>query len=135
MKVITAMFLSGLLMLVAVPVLRADSGNWDTFLTFSAPVEVPGMALPPGKYEFRLMDSGAPAWIVEILNSKGQYLEAVEGTPVYRTDITDKTVVKLEKRNPGSPEAIESWFYPGQNYGVEFTYSNAKPLKTVRPGK
>jgi len=28
----------------------------------------------------------------------------------------------LEERQAGSPEAVKSWFYPGENYGFEFVY-------------
>ncbi len=111
-----------MLMVFAIPSAKADVADRDTFLTFSAPVEVPGMCLLPGKYEFRIADTGRPANVVEILNSKGHLLEIVEVAADYRTVTTDKTKVTLERRAPGQLESIKSWFYPGLNYGVEFVY-------------
>jgi hypothetical protein len=135
LKVVASMFLLGLLMSVSLPSVKADSGNWDTFLTFSNPVEVGGLALVPGRYEFRLLDSTGPANVVAILNSKGDFLEAVQGIPVYRTETTGKTVVKFEKRGPNTPEALQEWFYPGQNYGVEFNYKTTKTPEPIQAGK
>ncbi len=114
---------------------KADTSDWDTFMTFSAPVEVPGMVLPAGKYEFRILDRTGSGYLVGILDSNGHYLEAVQAEPDYRLKLTDKTVVRLENRDPGSPEAVVSWFYPGENYGVVFVYPNSKPAEAAPPAK
>ncbi len=119
--VVSVLFL-GAVMAYAIPSAKADSADWDTFLTFSAPVEIPGMVLAPGEYEFKLADSGMPAGIVEILNSKGHVMEFVAVAPDYRVTTRDKTDVTLERRAPGLPEAIETWFYPGADWGVQFVY-------------
>jgi hypothetical protein len=34
--------------------------------------------------------------------------------------------MQLEERHAGAPEAIHSWFYPGDNTGWEFVYSNGQ---------
>ena len=79
---------------------KANASDWDTFLTFSAPVEIPGMCLVPGKYEFRILDSTGSGYLVVVLNSKGHYLGAIQAESDYRNQVTDKTVVNFEKRNP-----------------------------------
>ena len=38
---------------------RADEGNQKTTLTFSEPVELPGIVLPAGKYVFKLVETTA----------------------------------------------------------------------------
>ncbi len=129
LKIVASMFLLGLLISAGIQYAKADSGNWDTIVTFSAPVEVPGMALAAGRYEFRLLDTTGPEYTVAILNSKGQFLEAVQGIPTYRENITDNTVMKLQKGARGTPEELKAWFYPDENYGVSFLYPNEKPAK------
>ncbi len=121
-KILAGLLVLGTLAAISVPAAKADESDWDTRITFSAPVEVPGMALAPGTYEFRKMDITSSGYIIAILNSDGHYLEIIPAETAYRTQSTDKTAVKFEKRNPKWPEAIKSWFYPDENYGVRFTY-------------
>ncbi len=118
------LFLSTVLWAIAIPNAKADQDNHDTLLTFSAPVEVPGMVLSPGTYEFRYMDTITRGVLVEILDTKGRVLRIVRTQPDYRTNNKDKTVVTFENREPGAPEAIKSWFYPDSS-GVDFIYPKA----------
>src|SRR5947209_20599606 len=55
----------------------ADEWNNRTTITFSAPVEVPGVGvhlLPAGTYLFKLMDSPSDRNIVQIFNEDGTHL-------------------------------------------------------------
>jgi len=116
---------------------RADEWTKATKLTFNRPVEVPGMILGPGTYVFRLADL-SDRNVVQIFNADESHLyEDVLAIPAYRETLTDKTVVTFEERAKGAPEAIATWFYPGDNYGEEFVYPKAVPqvasLTTVNP--
>jgi hypothetical protein len=116
---------------------RADEWNKATKLTFNRPVEVPGMILGPGTYVFRLADL-SDRHVVQIFNADESHLyEDVLAIPAYREILTDKTVVTFEERAKGAPEAIATWFYPGDNDGEEFVYPKAVPqvasLTTVNP--
>jgi hypothetical protein len=33
-----------------------------------------------------------------------------------------EAILQLEERSEGQPEALTEWFYPGDNFGVEFVY-------------
>jgi outer membrane protein OmpA-like peptidoglycan-associated protein len=100
----------------------ADEWNKATRLTFNQPVEVPGLVLPAGTYVFKRVDSH----VVEILNAEQTHVYAtLETIPGYRTDPSDKTVIIFEERQQGSPEAIKSWFYPGEIAGEEFVYASS----------
>jgi hypothetical protein len=108
---------------------RADDWNKETTLTFNKPLEVPGMVLAPGTYVFRLLDSASDRNVVQIFNADESHLyENVLAIPAYRLEPTDKTVVTFEERAKGSPEAISTWFYPGDNTGEEFVYA---PINTT----
>ena len=99
----------------------ADEWNKATKLTFNEPVEVPGMVLEPGTYWFTLADSDSDRNIVEIWNADRTHLiKTILAIPDYRLKPTGKTVVHFEERPSDSPEAIHSWFYPGDNYGLQF---------------
>jgi hypothetical protein len=119
---------------------RADEWNKATTLTFNHPVEVPGMVLGAGTYVFRLADS-SDRNVVQILSADQSHVyENVLAIPAYRPNATDKTVVTFEERAKGSPDAISSWFYPGDNYGQEFVYPKAvyqvaslAPLSSTAP--
>jgi hypothetical protein len=122
------MLLSLGVFIVSAPVgARADEWNKATTLTFNRPVEVPGMVLGAGTYVFRLADS-SDRNVVQILNADESHLyENVLAIPAYRQNPTDKTVVTFEERAKGAPEAVGTWFYPGDNYGQEFVYPKAIP--------
>src|SRR5262249_35881483 len=102
---------------------KADEWNKKTTITFNQPVGIPGMVLAPGAYVFELMDSPSDRNVVQIFNADQSHLyENVLAIPAYRLESSDKTVVTFEERAKGTPEAIKTWFYPGDNYGQEFVY-------------
>jgi hypothetical protein len=51
--------------------------------------------------------------------------------PDYLEQSQDKPVVHFEERVSGSPEAIHSWFYPGEHTGWEFVYPKSQTLETA----
>jgi len=52
--------------------------------------------------------------------------------PDYRDEPASKTVVTFDERPSGSPEALHSWFYPGDNYGFEFVYKKSEQQYAAR---
>jgi hypothetical protein len=118
---------------------KADEWNKKTTITFNQPVEIPGMVLAPGTYVFELMDSPSDRNVVQIFNADQSHLyENVLAIPAYRLESFDKTVVTFEERAKGTPEAIKTWFYPGDNYGQEFVYpktnsTEVAALSTEKP--
>jgi hypothetical protein len=105
------------------PIAKADNWNRRTVMTFSEPVEIPGKVLPAGTYVFKLADSQSDRTIVRVFTAdEAQVLATVLAVTDYRLDTPEKTTVTFEERASGSPEALHSWFCPGDNYGVEFVY-------------
>ncbi len=116
----------------------ADESDKATKLTFSEPVEVPGMVLVAGTYWFTIADSDAERNIVQIWNADRTHLmTTVLAISDYRLQPRGRTVVHFEETPSGSPEAIHSWFYPGDNFGEEFVYPKARAtqlaMQTSRP--
>lgn len=112
----------------------ADEWNKETKLEFSKPVEVPGKVLDAGKYVFKLADSESDRNIVEIFSEDStgnqKLVTTVLAIPAYRTKTPDEPIVKFEERRSGSPEAIHTWFYPGDNTGWQFVYHKGETLET-----
>lgn len=105
---------------------RADESDKKTIVTVNQPIQVPGKVLPAGTYVFKLLDSNDRT-LVAIYNEDGSHLIAtVQGIPDVRTETPDKAILQLEERPSGQPEALKTWFYPGDNFGVEFVYPTQK---------
>jgi hypothetical protein len=104
----------------------ADEGNKRTELQFSAPVEIPGRVLTPGKYVFELADSQSDRNIVQVFaedsNGHESLVSTIPAIPAYRSNIPGKSIVQFEERPSGTPVAIHSWFYPGDKTGWQFVY-------------
>lgn len=127
-------FCLALFFAVAMPgFLMADEWDKATKLTFSEPVEVPGAVLPAGTYWFTLADNESDRNIVEVWDADRTHLvTTILAIPDYRLRPTGKTVVHFEERPSGQPEAIHSWFYPGDNFGHEFVYPKARATQLAK---
>ena len=111
----------------------ADESNKRTKFEFSAPVQIPGHVLAAGKYVFQIMDAPADRNIVQVFSEDADGRETLIATilaiPDYRDEIPDKPLVNLEERRADTPEAIHSWFYPGDNTGWKFVYPKGQTLE------
>lgn len=124
---------------ILAPVLRADGWDRKSVITFTNPVEIPGVhlagwgVLPAGTYVFRILDSQSDRHIVQIFNKDETTIYAtVLAIPNYRLQATDKTVITFTERPAGQPEALRAWFYPGRNWGEEFVYPKAKAVELAK---
>jgi hypothetical protein len=121
------------------PTAKADAWNRKTEITFSAPVEIPGVhlagwgILPAGTYIFKILDSQSDRHIVQIFSQDEKTVYAtILAIPNYRLKATDKTVMTFRERPAGQPEALRAWFYPGRNWGEEFVYPKAKAMELAK---
>jgi len=121
------------------PGVRADEWNRKTVITFSGPVEIPGVhlvgwgVLPAGTYVFKILNSLSDRHIVQIFNKDETTIYAtILAVPNYRLKATDKTVITFRERPAGQPEALRAWFYPGRNWGEEFVYPKAVAMELAK---
>jgi hypothetical protein len=114
---------------------KADEWDKKMVLSFSQPVQVPGKVLQPGKYVFRLGDSSSNRNIVQIfsVNERGRqdFVSTILAVPDFRLKTPEKPIVQFAERHIGDPEAIKSWFYPGDNYGWHFVYPKSEQLEAA----
>jgi len=121
------------------PSAKADDLNNRTVVTFSGPVEIPGVhlqgwgVLPAGTYVFKVLDSPSNRHIVQIFSQDELTVYAtILSIPNYRLQATGKTVITFRERPAGEPEALRAWFYPGKNYGEEFVYPKARAMELAK---
>lgn len=122
--------------LFMLPKAGADEWNKKTKVTFSQPVEVPGVGaqtLPAGTYVFKLLDSQSNRNIVQIFNEdETQVLTTILAIPNYRLHATDDTVMTFRESAAGTPQALRAWFYPGRTWGQEFVYPKARAIELAK---
>ena len=124
---------------ILTPTASADDWNRKTEVTFSGPVEIPGVhlsgwaVLPAGTYVFKILDSQSDRHIVQIFDKNETTIYAtILAIPNFRLKATDKTVMTFRERPAGEPEALRAWFYPGMNWGEEFVYPKARALELAK---
>ena len=125
---------AALAMLVASPV-GAQGTTWNkkTFLTFSGPVQVPGVTLPAGTYTFKLADLMGNRHVVQIFDKDEKKIyTTILAIPDQRLEPSDKPVVLFAERAAGTPQAIKAWFYPGETIGNEFVYPKSQAIRIAK---
>lgn len=118
---------------------QGDDHNEKTVVTFSGPVEIPGVhlkrwsVLPAGTYVFKLVDSQSDRNIVQIFSADEKTVYAtILAIPNYRLKAAGKTVITFRERPAGQPEALRAWFYPGRNWGQEFAYPKSEAIEIAQ---
>src|SRR6476660_3089765 len=135
-KTLGTLLCLAVLCVIVVPLATADDYNRKTIVTFSGPVEVPGVGaqtLPAGTYVFKILDSQSDRHIVQIFNEDQSHLfTTILAIPNYRLKTTDKTVITFSERPAGQPEALQAWFYPGRQWGEEFVYAKSRAVELAK---
>jgi hypothetical protein len=112
----------GLLSASFVPSLRADENNKETRMTINGPLQVQETLLAPGQYVFKLTNPDTDHSVVSIYNADGTRLEGIiMGWSAYRVDAGDKSLFTVSQSQGSQPATLKYWFYPGDNFGVEFS--------------
>lgn len=126
-------FCLALLCALCVPHLRADEWNQATKVTFNDSIEIPGRVLSAGTYWFKLLNDDPDRNVVQIWNAdRTDLLATILTAPDYRLEPKGRTVMKFEERPSSKLGALEAWFYPGDNYGHEFVYPEAKAKELAK---
>ena len=120
LKITAAML--GLLTAGFAPSMRADDNNKETRMTINGPLQVQDTLLAPGQYVFKLTEPDTAHSVVSIYNADGTRLEGIiMGWSAYRVDAGDKNLFTISQPQGGQPAKLQTWFYPGDNFGVEFS--------------
>ncbi len=124
------------LCLFVAPKVKADVWDRKTVVTFTEPVEVPGVGaqvLPPGTYVFKVLNAASDRHTIQIYNAdETQVLTTILAIPNYRIKPSDKTVITFEERPEGQPQALKAWFYPGREVGEQFVYAEPRATELAK---
>jgi hypothetical protein len=98
-----------------------------TEFTFSAPVELPGVTLPPGTYVFRFVDASNQKKVMQVMTKDDQKtygmfltINAIRPTP------SNDAELRFLETPAGKPAAVKTWWYPGNTIGREFIYPKSQ---------
>jgi LPXTG-motif cell wall-anchored protein len=98
------------------------------YLTFNAPVQIPGVTLSAGTYRFHLTNPDTSRNVLQVLSNDGSIVYAMFHTiPDGRTSLTVDPEVTFRETPAGVPPAIRSLFYGGEYHGYEFVYGKGEP--------
>jgi hypothetical protein len=112
---------------------HADESDEATFMSFSAPVQIPGHVLSAGTYLFELADHGSEPNVVQVFSSDRTVLYGTFLTvATERQDPTGDTSVTLAESESGGTPVLVKWFYPGRDIGNEFVYSEQTEKELAR---
>jgi hypothetical protein len=109
---------------------NAITSTYDktAYLTFTAPVQVPGITLNAGTYWFRLTNPETSRNVLQVLSNDGSIVYAMFHTiPDRRTMLTEEAVVSFRETPEGAAPAVKSLFYGGEYRGYEFVYPKGVP--------
>ena len=111
-----------LLSITLAPSAKADEWDKKTVITVQGgAVQIQGTVLGPGKYVLKLLDSQADRQILQVFNADETHLETtILAIAAYRLEPTGDTRFTFAEVPAGQPPAISTWFYPGDNYGLQF---------------
>jgi hypothetical protein len=134
------LFVSGVVAAALVAVMTPAPANAVTYdklayLTFSAPVQIPGVTLNAGTYRFRLANPGTSRNVLQVLSNDGSIVYAMFHTFTdRRTSLTEDPVVTFRETPTGVPPAVRSLFYGGEYRGYEFVYPKGGPIMIAEVG-
>lgn len=114
---------------------RLSAYTWDdrSYITFSAPVELPGVALPAGTYLFQTADIWSNCDLIQVFSPDESRLYAtIQAMPAYRLEPASRTIITFAERPANTPQALEVWFPRGLKYGHRFVYPQLKRRKPAR---
>ena len=100
-----------------------------SILTFSAPIELPGMTLPAGTYVFKRPDANS-ARVIQVFSEDEKKIHGTFLTvPTTRQEVTGENVVTFRETAQGTTPAVRFWYYPARGTGHEFVYPKDQAMR------
>jgi hypothetical protein len=136
-KIIVTAFAAAMFASVNVRPASAQGGPVDsrTEFTFNAPVELPGVTLPPGTYVFRFADATTSRKVMQVVakNDSNKTYGLFLTISAQRPKPSDEAELRFLETPAGKPAAVKTWWYPGNSIGREFIYpkDQARRLATA----
>jgi hypothetical protein len=105
-----------------------------TEFTFNNPVELPGVTLPPGTYVFRFVDATTGRKVMQVLakDSTSKTYGLFLTISAQRPKASDEAELRFMETPSGRPQAIKTWWYPGNTIGREFIYPKSQARRLAQ---
>jgi hypothetical protein len=133
MRLVKSILCAAALTVCLAPGAHADEWNKKTILTFSAPVQIPGVTLAAGTYVFKLADLTGNRHVVQVFDKDEKKIySTILAIPDQMVEPSDKPVVMFAERPAGTPQAVKAWFYPGETIGNEFVYPKNQAMQIAQ---
>ncbi len=115
---------------------EAQTANYRTYFTFSAPVTLPGQTLPAGKYIFRLADPDGSRKVINVLSGDGRRsLAMLHSIPNQATKPPKDAEIRFMETDAQVPPPIKTWWYAGKAIGYEFIYPREQAVQLAKSTK
>ena len=112
---------------------EAQPADYRTYFTFSAPVTLPGITLPAGKYVFRLADPDSSRKVINVLSGDGKKSLAMLHTIPNRAMKAPKDAeIRFMETSAKVPPPVKTWWYAGKAIGYEFIYPRKQALELAK---
>ncbi len=132
-KLLGSVYALATLAVLAPGMASAQPADKRTFFTFSGKVEMPGVALPAGKYEFRIINPDTSRNVIQVRSGDGKKNFGLFAThSAQRVTAADEAEVRFLEAGAGAPPAIKTWWYPGERTGYEFVYPKAQARRLAQ---
>jgi len=114
-------------------VAQAQPADKRTYFTFSAPIALPGVTLPAGRYVFRIVDVNTSRKVIQVLSDDEKKPYAMMNTiPDQRRDPPQDATVSFYETPRGEAAAVKSWWYPGESIGYQFIYPRTQAKQVAK---
>jgi LPXTG-motif cell wall-anchored protein len=111
----------------------AQPADKRTFFTFSGAVDMPGVALPAGRYEFRIANTDSSRNVIQVRSTDGKRSYGLFMTrTAERAAAPTDAEVRFMEAGSGEPPAVRTWWYPGERIGYEFVYPKAQARRIAQ---
>lgn len=112
---------------------EAQPADYRTYFTFSAPVTLPGVTLPAGKYIFRLADPDSSRKVINVLSADGKRSLAMLHTiPNQAMKAPKDAEIRFMETSARVPPPVKTWWYAGKAIGYEFIYPRKQALELAK---
>ena len=124
-RFLSAAAIGGLLLGVAVKPVRAGTDALHReYLTFSAPIALPGVTLAAGTYTFEVPDAPFSPSLVRVRSKDGQHVYLTQfAREVSRPGGDNVPHVTFGEAAPGTAQPINIWYPMGGDNGRQFIYN------------
>ncbi len=132
-KYLGVVYAAATLAVLAPGTVSAQPSDKRTFFTFSGNVEMPGVALPAGRYEFRIANPDSSRNVIQVRSGDGKKTFGLFQThSAQRVTAADEAEVRFLEAGAGAPPAIKTWWYPGERTGYEFVYPKTQARRIAQ---